>query len=173
MGLSLEFDAVGESSAIVAMGEKLEADLAQQVKLAVFAQLGVEVGDNQGVLYPKLQTPARSQSAAPARSQNAPTGGQSGGGGGGSQYGPPKVSREEMEAAPVVVINGHAYRDLRGFKRQGKFSPRAADFRSVSEGTKNQEWLTSKDGQLNRDIVDALVAGGFDAEPFDAHTEVF
>ena len=170
MGLSLEFDVEGEASAALAQGESLEAALAQQVKLMVFAQLGVEAEDRGGVLHPKLVEPARNQAKAapsapvPSSYNTQQTGG---GGGGGQQNYVPKVSRETIQAQPVVTIDAHAYYDLRGLKRSGDFSPRAADFRSVSEGTKKQEWLTSKEGQVKSKVAEALVAGGFDARPFD------
>lgn len=165
MGLSLEFDVDGESSAIIAMGEGLEAALATQVKLMVFAQLGVEANDTGGIVSPKLVAPARQQTTAPAAAPRpTPT---SGGGSGSGQPYTPKVSRETIQAQPVVVLNGEAYYDLRGLKRDGSFSPRAADFRSVQNGTKDQKWLTSKDGVVISDVANALQAGGYDPHPFD------
>lgn len=167
IGLSLEFDVDGESSAILAQGEGLEAAIAQQVKLAVFAQLGVDATDGpNGIVMPALTAPARN--AAPATPKGSFTPKGSGGGGGGSQYGPPKA---DVTQQPVVTFddgNGvHAYYDLRSLKADGTFKPNAADFRSVSDGTKKQVWLRGKDGSVNARVASSLEAMGFDPNPYD------
>ncbi len=162
--LSIEFDTEGDSTAVIAQAERLEADLAAQVKLAVFAQLGVDFREDQNGMLQPVVTPQAATGTTP-QAQSAPQSGSAPTrqGGQGGSYGKPKADVTKQDIVTFHHREGlHAFYDLRSLKADGTYKQGAADFRSVSEGTKRQVWVRNKEGQLNDEVASALSQAGID-----------
>lgn len=162
--ISLEMDADGDSTAILAQGENIESQLAAAVKLATFAQLGVDFKeDGNGMLQPVVLPKAAPSGGGGGSAPSQPQQRQGSGGNGSGQYGQPKA---DVTKQPIVTFHHreglHAFYDLRSLKADGTYKQGAADFRSVSEGTKRQVWIRSKDGVVNDEIAGALQQAGID-----------
>lgn len=200
LGASIEF-ALDDDVEFEALADQiidLEAQLAAEVKLAVFAQMGVqptEIGDN--ILAPDLSDfkPAEkgSSKGKGGRSQGR-TGNRSGNGRGGKSNGgsrssrtnggsnrsagrPAKQTSTDRSELPIVTLEGDIgwqgeyleateFYDQRPLKRNGDFSPRAADFQQVDG--KLSVWITDRDGFANDIVLDALDDAGveYDVDEF-------
>jgi len=132
----------------------LFAELANGVKLAVFAQLGTDFDTIDGVLKPKVvETPKESK---PRGGSGTNRGGSRGGSSSQRQFAPAKSAGRDM---PIVVLDGVEYFDQRPLKADGTFKEGTADFRGTKVGANGrapQLWIYSKDGELNEGVADLL-----------------
>lgn len=167
LAIDLSYPVSGEYDSIVDGADTLEAALVTQLKLAVFAQLGLGVEEREdGSIGPDFSTlPARRSGSSGKSFGGGPKGG-GGGGGNGGQRAPSKAATAGYEIPVVTVsIDGQTIdvQDLREAKARGIYKSNAPDFRVGDNGY----WLTGKDGSVNpktaqlRDAVDA-------AAPFES-----
>lgn len=155
-----------DTTAALGVLETFEAQLAQHVKLGVFAQLGAEFDETaDGVLIPK-SVPKDAQgnrSNGQRRSSGSGSSGGGGqrrqGGGGSRQFAPPKA---DVSQQPTVTLNfgkgDEDFYDLRSLKEDGTYSPRAADFQKV--GGTYKVWITDQQGNVKQDVAAALDQAG-------------
>ena len=165
-GLTLAYAVDGDATQALAEGQAQQATLAKLVKLAVIEELGLDAKvDDKGTFLADFGSAPKAAPVAQAAPQAAPYGG------GGQQFAPPKVSKEVVDAQPVITadLDGRGvttYRDLRGLKAApgtaagpGQYSAKAADFRDLAD-PKHQVWLRDKQGNIQANVAAALEAIG-------------
>lgn len=187
MNLTLEIPVEGDLQAVKDRLLDVEAELATEVKLAVFAQLDVEPKElPSGVIAPDLSKfnkggNNKGKSSSTKRQGNRSNSGRSGksnGGrntsrrGTGGRRGSNGSSGADKSNLPRVDLAGYlnpfeadewvesTFIDVRDLKRDGTYSARAADF--SEDGGKIQLWITNKDGTPNDDVLEALDEAGID-----------
>ena len=171
-GVSIEYDAVGESAVVLDASAAVAAALTNAVKIDVIEALGLEAKfDEKGNLLADLGAAPKAAPAPIASAQAPAAAPYSGGGGGGQQFAPPKVAKEVVDAQPTITgdLDGRGastFRDLRGLKAApgtqagpGQYSPNAADFRDLAD-PKHQVWVRGKDGQILANVAAAVQAAG-------------
>lgn len=158
LSVELEFPVTGEYEAITEKAHGLEAALTEQLKLAVYAQLGLGVVQAEdGSISPDMGSLPQKTATAPRSS--------GGGGGGGGNFGPTKAQKAGAEI-PVyeVQFEGRTAKiaDRRDLIAKGIYSHKAADFTVDGDSV----WMLAKDGSVNP-RASAIVEAIKDYVPFD------
>lgn len=181
MSMSMSFDVDVPEGAdieqVIARAVEAQAAAATEVKLNVFAQMGVEpktIAD--GVIAPNLEgyKGAEKAKSSGTRSGGASSGGRSGSYGSGGR---PSSSGRQTARTPrgeIVTLVGNI-----GWKgafaegdyydnRATKTNPAAADFAPV--GGKDSGlpslWIEARGGGYNEDVLDAMEAAGLDVSQY-------
>lgn len=148
LSIDLAYPVEGEYDALIDSADVLQSALTTQLKLAVYAQLGLGVEEKEdGTIAPDFSTLPARVAAAPKR---APSG-AGGGGGGGRNFpdrGPSKAQQAGMDIPTyTLTLDGQqvTVQDWRPLKEAGVYSAGAADFR-IGE---NSYWLLNKDKTEN------------------------
>ena len=147
--------------------QAIRADLDAQVKLAVFASLGLGFKESDiGVLAPDLGNfRAAEKPAAKSYGGGGKTFGKPSGGGGSftSRNGGPGGDPAKYDNLPKyqVTVAGKSVtiQDQRSLKASGSISAKAPDFK-VDEPRGQGFWLTQQDGSTNSELAEWLSSEG-------------
>lgn len=155
LGMSIEFSLEDSADFDVATAKAMELDaaLATQVKLATFAQLGLDFTEiKDGVVVAKLPVVEDNKPKARGGRQNKSGGGRGSGQGGIDRSESPTYTFEDSDGDKIEVY------DERPLKDKGLIKETAADFRAIKG--RRSFWLYNAEGDPNNWVFEMAEAAG-------------